>query len=1073
MPRYTVVFFLLLLLAAPLGLTQSTPDSSRAPAEHVADESTDPLSPTVQPTYRDAVYGDVVMAGNSVLRCPTGDETAGDNSPADCKAATRGQGPSSSALLDNSGNNDGYYMYLADRDDRAETFDSSSAEVTIPDGATVKYAQLNWGGHTGTFLGFAGINCIRPILLQGEAPPPPAAPSPETQQVDLSVDGGDPITRGPDHFRTTDGLAEPSRIYTAWSDVTDAFAHAPTGKAITLSVSNVWAPTGPGCAGGWSIEVVYDYGQPHGDQQAPRVIDIYADDMPSSSALLAGLIEPLLPGVPPLVDNLLPGLTPALTGTSVTLPGVARNRSTAATVLGVTAFDGDWRQGGDTFTVDDQPATEPCSGQSTSDFFRSCALGALDPLDPATHPVNNMSVDAKTVQPALTDNGSGDIKVGVNSVEDFVVVQSIVLAETVAPQVSVQMTGPAQAVTQGDLATFQVQVSNTGSLPLSDLSLHLVTRDDGNADSDDDGIRCTPTTLPALQPGESTPVTCVQPARVQPQFTTEATVTGTYLTGTTGGKNTVSATASATVQVLPAPYTVERVPDKLAVGEGKPVTFSVRLTNNTESDLTDVVYQDVVGGAATDCKAPGTTLSPGKPMVFDCVTLAPAQNFDSYGVMTGTGQGQPVTARSQQVTVTVIHPAVTVKTTADKDTLYLGDTVGLTFDVTNTGTQASETLTDIAVSIPDTCKAPVIPSLDPGASVQVKCTARPTKTGQVELTAKAAAADINGDPVTGTADPVTLTVLQPLITLAQAVDQPIVRLGNQAKVTFTVTHTGTAADGPVTGVKVSSPTLPDCSPAPLAQLEPGKSATFECTAKPDRTFDNQAVATATDGANRAMRVGTKPLRVNVINPSLTISTTVDPPQAKHGEQVDFSVTVHNVGDVAMDVDVHNDTAKDCDFPPLHGDTSLHAGAAYGMKCTVTTPADESVTEFNDTASYTAAPVAALGDTGEPLTGADGATVTLEPGKAAPKPGTGVDPVTGAGATGGSGGTGGSGSSNGGSGGSNGSGGSGGPGHLAWTGVSTTMPLVAGISLLAIGIITVAVTARRRDDSFWSRWWPGN
>ena len=90
MPRFTVVFFLLLLIAAPaLGLTQSTPDSGGS-AQHVADESTDPLSPTVQPTYRDAVYGDVVMAGNSVLRCPNDNETAGDNPPADCRAAMAG-----------------------------------------------------------------------------------------------------------------------------------------------------------------------------------------------------------------------------------------------------------------------------------------------------------------------------------------------------------------------------------------------------------------------------------------------------------------------------------------------------------------------------------------------------------------------------------------------------------------------------------------------------------------------------------------------------------------------------------------------------------------------------------------------------------------------------------------------------------------------------------------------------------------------------------------------------------------------------------------------------------------------
>jgi uncharacterized repeat protein (TIGR01451 family) len=543
-------------------------------------------------------------------------------------------------------------------------------------------------------------------------------------------------------------------------------------------------------------------------------------------------------------------------------------------------------------------------------------------------------------------------------------------------------------------------------------------------------------------------------------------VSATYLTGTTGHANTVTATANATVMVLPAPYTVERVPDKLAVGEGKQVTFSIRLTNNTESDLTDVVYQDVVAGQVQpDCKAPETTLSPGKPMVFDCVTTAPAQTFESHGVMTGTGQGQPVNVQSQQVTVTVIHPAVTVSTVADKDTLYLGDKVGLTFTVTNTGTLPAETLTAIKVSVPDMCSAPTIPSLKPGESTEVKCDARPKKAGQVDLIATATAADINGDAVTGTAAPVPITVLQPLINLTQAVDQTIVRMGNEAKVTFTVKHNGTTDDGPVTNVQISSPTLPDCNPTPLAQLDPGKTATFSCTAKPDRTFDNQAFATATDAANRTMRVGTKPLRVNVINPALTISTNATPSQAKHGEEVDFSVDVRNVGDVTMTVDVHNDTAPDCDFSRPN-DNPLQAGAATGVACTVTTPVDEGATEVNDTASYTAAPVAAIGDTGEPLTGADGATVSLEVGKAPPKPSAGVDPVRGGTGTGGSGGSGGA---------NGGSGGGGGPGNLAWTGASTSMPLIAGTGLLLLGIVTVAATAKRRDDenSFLHRWWPGN
>lgn len=1063
MSRYAVVVFLLLLVAAPILVSEQAGSNRAGPQQVAENQLLDPASPTVRPSFREAVYGDVLMVGNSVLRCPQGGEIAGDASAADCLAAT--EGTRSAA-----GNNNSYYMHLAKDDGRADSFDSSSAELTVPAGATVRYAQLNWGGHTGTYIGFSGVNCIRPLLLQGEPPPPPAAPSAAEQQPRIAVAGGRPmpVTRDPQHFTTTNGLSEASQIYTDWADVTTAFAGVATGRQITLSVSNVWAPTGPGCAGGWSVQVVFDHGQPTASHTSPRVIDIYTKDLPRSAALLPGLLEPLLPGLLSPVTDLLPGLAPSLTGTSVTLPGVSRQRSAAAPVIGVTAFDGDWGQGGEILSVDGVAMTEPCYGNATTDFFRSCAAGAIDPSDPARRPINNLSVDVKAVAPALPDNDTGDIRIGVSSVGDFVVLQSVVLAETVTPSVSLTMTPPSQSVDQGDLATFDLLIQNDGSLPLRDLDLTMVTPDDGNDDTEDDGIRCTPSALPTLEPGRSTQVSCIQPARVDHAFTTRATVTATYLAGTLGRPGTVSATAESRVDVVPADYTVERVPDRLVVREGGEVTFTVRLTNNTTTDLTAFSYVD---GADPDCVAPPPPLSPGAPLVFTCVATA-SETFTSSGRLSWD-DGQSF-QDSQPVIVTVIHPEVTVSTTVDKDTVYLGDTVELTFTVGNAGTQPDERLTDIAVSVPEVCAAPPIPALDPGASTEVTCTARPTRAGPWSLRAGAEAADVNNDPVTGLAEPVMVTVLEPLISLTQEVDRSTVRVGDEITVTFTVEHVGSADDGPVTNVALSSPTLPDCQPEPVTQLDPGETATFECTASPDRTFDNQAVAAATDQVNRLMRVTTQPLRVTVINPALTISTTAEPEQAMHSQNVDFALTVRNIGDVPMTVDVTNDEASDCDFT-LDGQ-GLRAGAAHGVRCTMTTPTQEDTTELTNTATYTATPLASTGDTGEPLTGADDATITLTPGQAPPEPAPGTDPVTGGGGVGG--GTIGAGNSSGSAAqtpGGNTGGQAAQNGGLPDTGVSLTVPLGVGTALVLLGLLALAATSRRRDDenSFLYRWWPGN
>ncbi len=1058
-PAFRIWVAILLLLVVLLPALDLGAAERAAPSEEAAQPGLLPEapSPTVAPAYRDAVFGDFRLVGNSVLRCPVDGEVSGDHSPADCAAATGGTDGSGGALLDNSGNNNGYYMHLADDDGRQGSFSSSRAEVAIPPGATVRHAQLNWGGHTGTFIGFSGVNCTRPLLLQGEPPPPPAAPTPAQQQVRIAVAGGEPVPveRDPGHFRTTDGLTEPSQIYTDWADVTGAFTGVPTDGPVEVSVSDVWAPSGPGCAGGWSLVVVFGYDTPREPYLQPRVVDLYTDDLPKSGALLPGLLEPLVPGFPTIIDGLLPGLVPALTGTSVILPGVARDRSGADVEIGVTAYDGDWRQGGETFSVDGEPVVEPCRGDGTADFFRSCADGAVDPLDPAERPVNNLSVDAKTVTPALADNDTGEIEIGVDSVGDFVVLQNVVLAETIAPAVSVTNTGPAAPVVQGELATFDIDIRNDGAVPLFDIDLV------DTSEPASDRIRCAPAVLPALAPGEVTRVTCVQPAGDVP-FTNTATVTAAYLLGPGGMPRTVTASASADVQVEKPPYAIERVPDRLIAHAGDPVMFAVTLTNNTTGDLTDVSYTD---SAVPGCALPAeTVLTPAAPLRLDCVATAPAEDFTSSGELRGVdATGAAVVVASLPLTVAVIDPRVTVSQVADKDTVYRGDSVELTFTVTNAGDEPDEALAGLRVTTVAGCVPDPVARLARGESATVACTFSPT--GTVEVPATVSGLDVTGEPVTAAAEPVTITVLEPLLRLAQRADASTVRVGSEVTITFTATHTGDAEDGALTDVRVTSPTLPpDCLPEPIARLAPGESQSRSCSAIPDRSFDNQAVARAVDELNRPMEVAAPPLRITVVNPALAISTTADPEEAKHGAEIDFVVTVRNIGDVPLTLEVGNDNAPDCDIE--FTDRSLRASEANGKGCTVTAP-DEG-TEFTNTASFTASPTAGTGDTGEPITGSDAATVTLLAGQAPTPPAPGTDPVTGDG--GGS-----SGDGNGGGGGSSSDGKDDEDDDLASTGASVAVPVGLGVSLLVLGALAMAVTSRRRDDenSFLSRWWPGN
>ncbi|OLR92406.1 COG1361 family protein [Actinokineospora bangkokensis] len=990
-----------------------------------------PPAAPVEPDLREAVYGDFLLVGNSSLRCPVAGEVTGDHTPAECAQARAGQRPG--GLLDNSATNNGYFMHLADDDTRPATFTSSRAVVVVPAGARVKQARLSWGGHTGMFLGFSGVNCVRPLLLQGDPPPAPAAPSPAQQRVGISLGGAAPVEFAPQGYRATEGLTEPSQVYSAWADVTSVFTGTATGAAVEVSVSDVWVPTGPGCAGGWSLAVVFDYGQPTARYPHPRVVDFYSGTLPQGGALLPGLLEPLIPGFPSFVDALLPGLVPGLTGTAVSLPGVSPKRSQADVAVGLTAFDGDWGQGGERFTVDGEPVAEPCTGGE--DFFRSCALGAVPPV------VNTMGVDAKVVRPALADNDDGSIEVGVQGVEDFVAVTGLVLAETVTPAISVDVTGPDAPVREGDLAPFAVVVTNTGTMPLRDI------RVDAGAQA-----RCAPAAVPPLAPGGSARVTCVQPAgpgRVQ----NRTVVTGTYLTTSTGDARTVSATGQAFAEVTPADLAVRRVPDKLLVHAGEPVRFAVTLVNNTDVFYSGVRYVD---GATPTCTGVPQTLPGRSSAAFECVLPAARDSFASQGSMTAVdAAGNEVRVQSQAVTTTVIAPTVALTGRAEPETAYRGSPVVFSLSVTHTGAESDGPLYDAVITVPG-CEVPTIPAVEPGATVTASCTAEPERSGPVA--ASVSARDGSGYAVTATTT-IPLTLLEPRLEVTQEVVPTVVRTGAPVEFTMTARNTGTAADGDLTDVRLDNPTIPpSCAPDPIPRLAPGESGSVSCTAVPDRSFSSVAVGRAQDSQGRAMSVTAAEVPVAVTHPSLAMQVAVEPESARHGARADFSVVVRNTGDVPVEVSVRNDQAADCDLV----EPSLRAGAAQGVRCQVDLPRDEAVDRLVNTARYTANPVP--GDGGAELGGESSATVRVLAGQAPQDPSAGPDPGADPGTDPGgdptpqdgiTGGTGGTGSP------TTGGAGQGTTDGLASTGASVAGPLALGVGLLVAGAMALVLARGRR------------
>src|SRR5919204_5480469 len=187
------------------------------------------------PRFAQTARGDISAIGNTLMTCPTG--------AANCDTARTGAA-AGSAL-----NNNSYTMGRIDVDADATTFDSSTATLSLPVGATVLWAGLYWAADTTAGTGGA------------------AAPDPSGRgTVKLSVHGAAyqaVNAAGADVLTST---PQPNR-YRAFADVTALVA---AGGAGTYTVANVQTGTGQDRFAGWALFVAY-----RDNAQAIRRLNVY------------------------------------------------------------------------------------------------------------------------------------------------------------------------------------------------------------------------------------------------------------------------------------------------------------------------------------------------------------------------------------------------------------------------------------------------------------------------------------------------------------------------------------------------------------------------------------------------------------------------------------------------------------------------------------------------------------------------------------------------------------------------------------------------------------------------------
>lgn len=181
-----------------------------------------------QKRYGESIHGDIRLAGNKLVDCP--------DSNASCAGARAG----TTTLF----NND-IQMVRVDIDGDATTFNSSSAGLSLPAGADVRFAGLYWGGPMAS------------LHLESLWDPPIDASARDKVRIDPPGTAGyQTITAS----TLDDPLPGGTDDYGAFADVTSLVKGAGSG---TYTVADVQTSTGRDAYGGWALVVAFAYdGEP-------------------------------------------------------------------------------------------------------------------------------------------------------------------------------------------------------------------------------------------------------------------------------------------------------------------------------------------------------------------------------------------------------------------------------------------------------------------------------------------------------------------------------------------------------------------------------------------------------------------------------------------------------------------------------------------------------------------------------------------------------------------------------------------------------------------------------------------
>ena len=649
------------------------------------------------PRFTTNATGDVAIVGNTAMTAPASDPAAVN--------ARNGVGSKV--------NNNDFNMAFVDVDSDPTTFDSSSATLSLPSGASVLFAGLYWGGR-----------------------------NPQNASLRAQVKLSTPASGG---YLTLNGAlvgtstTSDGSDYQSFVNVTSQVAAAGSG---TYTAANVQASTGTNTYAGWALVVAYQ--APGLPARNLTVFDGYASVNIGEGA----------------VTGSISGFVTPPTGT-------------VNAKVGVVAYEGDLGFTGDSMSLDGNALSDAVN--PSNNFFNS-TISNLGTRVTAKTPnsINQLGFDAKIVDASgFVPNGATGATFQLQTTQDQyfpgVVTTAINLyaPQVVSTKTATDLTNASGPVQPGDLVQYAMTVSNSGQDGANNVVLTdpipanmqyvpgtLVVASGANAGAKTDaagddqaqfnagsnnvvfrlGTGANATTGGSLAIGASTVVTFQ--VRVNANTPDQTTVTNQATIAAVGATSgfpltVLSSAASFLVHPL-ADLSLTKTVNNPAPNVGGPVTFTLNLANLGPSPATNAQVTDLL------------------PSGLTFVSATPSQG--TYNATTGLWTAGTITTAAPQtlvITATVASPAAQTNTAtithADQSDPNAGNNIA---SATETPQQAnlvlSKTVSNATPNVGSTVSFTVsLKNMGPNTATDVQVT-DPLPAGLTFVSATASQGTYNG-----------------------------------------------------------------------------------------------------------------------------------------------------------------------------------------------------------------------------------------------------------------------------------------------------------------------------------------